>query len=268
MPPPIEVRRRDAAGGLEPPATLRSRYSPDDLSLLSEDELRRLLPSDAKSWDEVATALAWELLYRKEPALYERLIAGEKLHPEIFEWLPQSVSRAVDIGAGSGRLTLPLSQRCRELLAIEPASPMRELLGSRLENHRIHNVRVVTGFFDSLPVPDEWSELTISCSSFTTHESHGGEQGLEEMDRVTRRGGLVVIVWPVETDWLERHGFETVTFKGESEVEFTSVEEAVEVGEIFYPWAVSRIKAENMRSVPYDLLEMPPPNTLCWKEKL
>lgn len=262
------MRRRDAPAGLEAPATLVERYSAADLALFTEDELKRLLPSGANEWSQVGKDLAWEILYRKEPALYERLIAGERLHPAIFDWLASSLGRAVEIGSGSGRLTIPLAARCGELVAVEPVAPMRDLLMERLDGQKIRNVQLVPGLFDSLPITDEWSDLTISCSSFTPHESHGGEAGLAEMERVTRSGGLVVIVWPGDTEWLRNHGFQTVIFEGELQVEFQSVQDAVELAEIFYPWAAARIRAERLQSVPYELLEMSPPNTLCWKKML
>lgn len=88
------------------------------------------------------------------------------------------------------------------------------------------------------------------------------------MERVTRSDGLVVIVWPGDTEWLRNHGFQTVIFEGELQVEFQSVQDAVELAEIFYPWAAARIRAERLQSVPYELLEMSPPNTLCWKKML
>ena len=33
-------------------------------------------------------ALAWELLYRLEPELYDRLVSAERLHPDVLGWLP------------------------------------------------------------------------------------------------------------------------------------------------------------------------------------
>lgn len=267
MSPPPGLRRRDAPAGLEPPESLTARYSHSDLSLFTEHELERLLASKARESKEVVKNLAWEILYRKEPFLYERLIAGERLHPGIFEWLPSQMSRAVEIGPGTGRLTMQLAARCGSLLAIEPAAPMRRLLAERLDQRGIRNVRVTHGWFDQIPVPDGWCQLTISCSSFTPHETHGGERGLAEMERVTSPGGLIVIVGLRDTQWLHNHGFEMVRFEGALEVEFQSMEEAVELAEIFYPWAAPRIRAERMKSVPYDLLEMSPPNILSWKKR-
>ena len=67
--------------------------------------------------------LAWELLYRLEPELYDRLARAERIHPGVLGWLPQGIDRIVEVGAGTGRLTLELLGRAREIVAIEPAAP-------------------------------------------------------------------------------------------------------------------------------------------------
>jgi hypothetical protein len=56
-------------------------------------------------------SLAWELLYRLEPELYDRLSRAERLHPGILGWLPPAADRIVEVGAGTGRLTLDLLGR-------------------------------------------------------------------------------------------------------------------------------------------------------------
>ena len=76
-------------------------------------------------------SLSFELLYRLEPELYERLVAAERIHPAVLDWLPH-VDRVVEIGAGTGRLTTQLLTRCAHLVAVEPARPMRERLRAAL----------------------------------------------------------------------------------------------------------------------------------------
>ena len=56
-------------------------------------------------------------------------------------WLPDDVERIVEVAAGTGRLTLELVRRAREVLAIEPAAPLREILKQKLaradHGHRV-----------------------------------------------------------------------------------------------------------------------------------
>lgn len=221
---------------------------------------------DPDAWRAVANEVAWELLYRIEPDLYGRLIAGERLHPAILEWLPDRIGRAVDVGAGLGRLTLPLAPRCDELVAVEPAAPLQRRLARRLWELGYGNVAVRPGFFDSLPLPDRWADVSLTCSAFTSDPLHGGEPGLAELDRVTVSGGLVVIVWPPrDPAWLAERGFEHVEFPGEMVIEFPSLEEAMEITAIFYPHAVDAVAEHGSPRVPYELLDINAPRTLAWR---
>ena len=213
----------------------------------------------------VPAALRWELLYRLEPELYAKLIDAEPLHPGILAWLPSRVARAVEVGAGTGRLTLPLSARCDQLIAVEPATGMRRLLRHNLLADGAKSTRVMNGFFDALPVATGWAQLVVACSSFTPDPAHGGEPGLAEMERVCAPGGRVVIIWPSDPDWLSARGFEHVVFHGEMAMQLHSVEEAVELATIFYPRSAEPIRRAGSSRVPYSTLGIRPPHDLCWK---
>jgi SAM-dependent methyltransferase len=252
---------------------LLERYSREDVAALSPDERRRLLIVDRPAPQRDA-GLAWELLYRLEPELYDRLVAAERLHPKILEWLPNQVERIVEVGAGSGRLTLELASRCHELTAIEPAAPLREILARKLERyvatgaasgHQRARVRVIGGFLDALPVADRSAELVIACSVLTPDESHGGNRGLAEMERICSAQGMVVIVWPNHPEWLSAHGYRYLSFAGVMAMEFASITEAIELARIFYPPAVDAIRRRGDRHVPYEILGVNPPRDLAYK---
>jgi SAM-dependent methyltransferase len=251
---------------------LLERYSREDVAAISPDERRRLLIED-RADPQRDSGLAWELLYRVEPELYDRLVVAERLHPNILQWLPNHVERIVEVGAGSGRLTLELVSRCNELTAIEPAAPLREILAKKLERrvaiaasgHQPAQVRVIGGFLDALPVADRSAELVIACSVLTPEPSHGGNRGLAEMERVCAKQGMVVIVWPNHPEWLSAHGYRYLSFAGVMAMEFVSVEEAIELARIFYPQAVDEIRRRGDRHVPYELLGVNPPRDLAYK---
>ncbi len=213
------------------------------------------------------TDLAWQLLYRLEPDLYDRLVGAERLHPGVVGWLPHDVDRIVEVAAGTGRLTLELVSRAREVVAIEPAGPLREILNQKLARAADgHRVRVIDGFFDDLPLSDACSDLVVSCSALTPAPEHGGEAGLAEMERVCRPGGCVVIVWPNGVPWLAAHGYQYVSFGDAGMfVEFASHEEAAELTEIFYPHVAAEVRRRRWRRVRYEVLEINPPCDLAFK---
>jgi SAM-dependent methyltransferase len=241
---------------------LAQRYSTADLGIFSAEESRRFLAGTIAD-PRRNPALAWELLYRLEPDLYDRLVAAEPLHPGILTWLPPRVPRIIEIGAGTGRLTRDLVARCDQLTAIEPAQPLRERLRAKLP--RAANVGIIGGFFDALPAPDRSAELVTACSALTPEPAHGGDRGLAEMERVCVRGGMVVIVWPNDLDWLVARGYRVLSFPGPMTMDFASPTEAVEMAAIFYPHAVAEIEARGERRVSYDILGVNPPRDLAYK---
>jgi SAM-dependent methyltransferase len=244
---------------------LRSRYTAADLGVFTRDEASRFVPhGDGDPQTDVV--LAWELLYRLEPELYDRLADAERLHPGVVGWLPRDVDRIAEVGAGTGRLTLELIRRGQQVVAVEPARPLRRILRRKLAaaDHG-DRARVIRGFFDHLPLPDDYADLVVACSAFTPAPGHGGEAGLAEMERVCRPGGRVAVIWPNHLKWLAARGYQHVSFPGPMSVEFGSYREAVDLAGIFYPGAAEEVRRRGRRTVPFEVLGINPPRDLAFK---
>lgn len=252
-----------AAGVARRGIPLPERYGAGDLAVFDPDERRRFGQGDPRR----DAALQWDLLYRLEPELYDRLIRAEPLHPGILDWLPARPSTVVEVGAGTGRLTLPLAARAAELIAVEPAGPLRSILATRLAAAGFGHATAVRGFFDRLPAPDGWADLVVACSSLSPDASHGGDAGLQEMERCCRAGGLIAIVMPQGSEWLVARGYTEISFPGELVMKFPSREEAVELARIFYPHAVDEIVRRGRPWVPYELLGTRSPRDVAFKRK-
>jgi ubiquinone/menaquinone biosynthesis C-methylase UbiE len=255
---PCEVRRTRQQ-------EVSKRYAAADAAVLTRDEANRFIPRG--SGDPQSDAeLAWELLYRLEPELYDRLASAERLHDGVVGWLPRGVGRIAEIGAGTGRLTMDLLEHGQHIVAVEPALPLRRILQAKLAAAGTQDrVDVIHGFFDQLPLPDQFADLVVACSALTPSPGHGGEAGLAEMERVCRPGGSVVIVWPNHVDWLVARGYRYVSFPGPMFVEFGSYQEAVELAEIFYPVAADEVRSRGWRKVPFEVLGINPPRDLAFK---
>jgi SAM-dependent methyltransferase len=249
----------------QPGPELRRRYTAADVGVFTPGEARRFVPrGDGDPHDDVD--LAWELLYRLEPELYDRLATAEQLHPGVVGWLPRDVGRIAEIGAGSGRLTMELTGRGRRIVAVEPALPLRRILRRKLAAAgHADRVAVIPGYFDELPLPDGRADLVVTCSAFTPAPEHGGEAGLAEMERVGRPGGLVVIIWPNHLDWLAARGYRYVSFPGPMSVRFGSHREAAELAEIFYPHAAAEVRRRGSPEVPFEVLGINPPRDLAFR---
>ena len=228
--------------------TLLRRYTAADLAVLTPEEADRFVSAEGGD-PQTDPALAWELLYRLEPELYDRMATAERLHPGVVRWLPRTSGTIVEVAAGTGRLTLQLLDRARELAATAH--------GNR--------ARVTHGFFDDLPVASGFADMVVACSAVTPASGHGGDAGLAEMERLCRPGGCVAIVWPNNIDWLAAHHYQYASFAGPMTVDFASYHEAVQLAEIFYPQAIGEVRRRGSSRVPYEVLGVNPPRDVAFK---
>jgi ubiquinone/menaquinone biosynthesis C-methylase UbiE len=221
-------------------------------------------------------SLFWEQTYQKTPDLYEELIRGEKLAPEIFQTLAPYLKNesVLDAGAGSGRASLEcLRFEVKKLYAVDPSPGLLNLLERKLIRKSVAKQIVVSqGCFDRLPLKDNSVSVSLACSAFTSEPRQGGEQGLAELKRVTKPGGRIVIIWPRSKDheWFLNHGFCYVKFtlKKPMNIQFRSLQETLFCAQYFYP------KNENLfyslqnsgkPEISFSALGLNPPNDFFWK---
>lgn len=167
------------------------------LASLPPDEVHLMASRDQEALERVLRALFWTLVYHLESDRWDQLAQIEPIHPGIIAALPASVATSLDVGAGSGRLTQHLAPRSRRLVAVEPSAGLGSILRRRLPE-----VGVVAGWAEALPIPDRWSWLTAACGAFGPEPSI-----LRELRRVTRPGGVILLISPEEPDWFEANGW-------------------------------------------------------------
>jgi SAM-dependent methyltransferase len=121
---------------------------------------------------------------------YER---GRPGYPEeALDWLWDALelapgSVAIDVGAGTGKLTAPLVARGAAVTAVEPVSAMRDRLAAA-----VAGATAVDGTAERLPVPDETADAVVAGQAF--HWFANG-RSLAEFHRVLRPGGALGLIW-------------------------------------------------------------------------
>lgn len=152
---------------------------------------------DPQAIERLLRAFFWTFVYHLEPERWDALAQVEPIHPDVLAALPARAGRAVDVGAGSGRLTQHLVLRCDHVVAVEPAAGLRGLIKQRMPA-----VEVVAGWSDALPLADRSSDLTAGCGVIGPEPD-----ALRELERVTAIGGLIALVSPECPEWFEAHGW-------------------------------------------------------------
>lgn len=214
--------------------------------------------------EHVEASRAWDLLYEREPELYDRLVEGEPLHPLLLRAMSVDGAEVLEVGAGTGRLTLPLAARAAHVYALEPVAAMRAVLEAHRQTHGWGNVTLLDGRAARIPLPDQSVDHCVSASSFGADPQRGGDAGLRELLRVTRPKGTICIIWPDDAAWFRAHGFEHVAVDDGLEVRFRDLRTALDCAQVFYGAPVTAHFRHTRRPViAFSDLGVPVPLDLC-----
>ena len=243
---------------------VQKRYTAADLRVLTRDEARRFDPHGDGD-PQTDLVLAWELLYRLEPELYDRLASAERLHPAVVGWLPRDVERIAEVGAGAGRLTLELIDRGREVVAVEPARPLRQILRRKLAARTTATgPGSIHGFFDRLPLPDDFADLVVACSAFTPDSGHGGEGAWPRWSGCAGRAAA----WPSSGRTTSTGSPRAATGTPASRADVRGVRQlrrGHRVGRDILSGAADQVRRRGQRRVPFEVLGVNPPRDLAFK---
>ena len=124
----------------------------------------------------------------------------------------------LDIGAGGGRLALPLALSAREVVAIEPSDAMLAVLREGMAEHGIANVRILQSTWPMADAP----EADISLISHIGYDIEAIGPFIDAMEASARRLCMAVLVagsppYLAEPFWPPVHGEERARLPGLAE---------------------------------------------------
>lgn len=138
------------------------------------------MPRLSKNWDH-------HVVHAEEVARGEGF---QQLRDRIFAAAaPQQGEVAVDVGAGSGLLTLPLGGAAARVWAIDISPAMTGYLRTKAASAGLDNVEVAVASAISLPMVDESADLVVSNYCFHHLDDADKKRALQEAFRVLRPGG-------------------------------------------------------------------------------
>ena len=137
----------------------------------------------------------WAPVYDRLAGLYDAVDwftgnATHRLRRRALRYLPPAGSRVLEIGFGSGRLHLELAERY-DMAGLDRASGMSRLTQRRLAA-RGRKSNLCVGSVYALPWPADHFDAVLSTFAFSAFPD--AERALDEMVRVIKPGGKVIIV--------------------------------------------------------------------------
>jgi ubiquinone/menaquinone biosynthesis C-methylase UbiE len=97
-----------------------------------------------------------------------------------------------DLGCGSGYFTVPLAAKAKKVYGIDVQKEMIDFVREKIRRLKIKNVELLVSKPAEIPLENESIDLLLTVN--TLHEFDDRERMIEEMKRVVKKGGKLLIV--------------------------------------------------------------------------
>lgn len=100
-------------------------------------------------------------------------------------------SRILDVGAGSGYLTIPAAKRTGETVyALDMDARMLGVIDTKAKAETLHNIQLMQGDINGIPLKDQ--SVDVVLASLILHEVDPLSPVLRELRRVLKTGGYLL----------------------------------------------------------------------------
>jgi ubiquinone/menaquinone biosynthesis C-methylase UbiE len=197
-------------------------------------------------------------IYQSEGDRYKALVSREDHQGNIQKAMDEIVNvdglDVLDLGAGTGRLTLLLAPRVKSIRAFDISAEMLRVCRERLVASGLSNWQVDIADHRQLPVEDRSVDLVVSGWSVAYlvvwHSETWRaelEKWMNEMKRILKPDGQIILFeslgtgneTPIQLEhlqnyypWLEEAGFQSKWIR--TDYQFESVDEAADLAGFFF----------------------------------
>lgn len=212
-------------------------------------------------------------IYQGNTEMYDCLIRKQPDLTEVIKAIrPYNHLDVVDMGAGTGRLSMFLAAEARTLRCLDSSAAMLSVLERKLGQSSYTNWQTAVSDHTQVPMEDASSDLVVAgwslcylASSSEENWESNLEQMLSEIRRILRPNGTVIILEtlgtgfsePVRYDFLapyfqlleSEYGFEHTSIR--TDYIFNNVDEAAELTSYFFGDELAQqVRAKNWHVVP------------------
>ena len=197
-------------------------------------------------------------IYQSAGERYEALVSREDYQGNIQRAIDEIINvdglDIIDLGAGTGRLSLILAPRAKSIHAFDTSAEMLRVCRERLIASGLSNWQVDVADHRQLPIEDHSVDLVVSGWSVSYlavwNQGNGRaelDKWLVEMQRVLRKDGMIILfeslgtgngspirLEHVETtyQWLDDNGFQNKWIR--TDYQFESLDEAADLAGFFF----------------------------------
>jgi ubiquinone/menaquinone biosynthesis C-methylase UbiE len=151
------------------------------------------------------TDITWDNLYSEHAAAYELLVSHEdyqgNLLPAIRRIQPLDGRRAVEFGAGTGRISGLLAGHVRQMASFDFTESMLRQAQGRQRREGWQNIALALADSRRMPLRPGWADFAIEGWAFLQiavwHTQDWQAQlsrALDEMQRLVRPGGKMILI--------------------------------------------------------------------------
>lgn len=155
------------------------------------------------------------IVYAVNPSVYDAQPFLNWDSNELLSLADFTGKTVIDVGAGTGRLTLLVAEKADVVFAVEPVTNLRNYLEQKAKSRSLKNVYAVDGLITDIPFPPHFADVTMGGHVF----GDDLEDEYQELCRVTKSGGMIILC-PGNNDldndrheFLGSHGFEWSRFE-------------------------------------------------------
>ena len=170
---------------------LLAKYPPI-ASFLSQILKENPIINDQALIEEHCQEALWEIadliIYNKSPERFDRQAPVKWEIGEISAITSLEGKVVADVGAGSGSIASLQAPHAQTVFALEPLSSFRTFMKEKAVKKDMHNLHVMDGTLDSIPLPDHSLDVLITSNAIGWNLN----EELVEIERVIKPGGHAI----------------------------------------------------------------------------